>query len=173
MWGYFYGGAHQKSWWCQQWCGMGQRIVLSWVVHPLLEQRNDSLGLVIKISFGKELPNAQNEGISKYVLFKYFCIILGNRNNFHVESLAMNAGRIADKLAVINPPAAEYIRPLLTAITNSAIQNFIRHAAGNNVPRLIRHIKEGQSGGLGPRAAHPHNANCYYNLHSSGAIHQP
>lgn len=39
----------------------------------------------------KELTNAQNEGISKYVFLKYFCIILGNRNNFHVESLALNA----------------------------------------------------------------------------------
>lgn len=72
---------------------MGQRIVLSWVVHPLLEQRNEDIfiGIGHQNIIWKELTNAQNEGISKYVFLKYFCIILGNRNNFHVESLALNA----------------------------------------------------------------------------------
>lgn len=62
-------------------------------MHPLLEQRNEDIfiGIGHQNIIWKELTNAQNEGISKYVLFKYFCIILGNRNNFHVESLAMNA----------------------------------------------------------------------------------
>lgn len=72
---------------------MGQRIVLSWVLHPLFKQMNEDIfiGIGHQNIIWKELTNAQNEGISKYVLFKYFCIILGNRNNFHVESLAMNA----------------------------------------------------------------------------------